>query len=623
MPCAHRHKLFIPLLTLLLGTGTPALADNELLELFDLGDTATEQIVTTTRSPRPISKIAENITIVTSEEIARLNAHTLADVLQTIPGVQMDFQRGPGTFAYFNIQGAINTTVLIMVDSVRQNDFDQNVAAPGLIPVQQIERIEIVKGAASTSWGSALGGVINIVTKDPNPDSKATGMVSGSIGSRFTSDSRGEVSGTSDAFGYYLSAGNLHSDGLTPNTSGHANNVFAKITYDLPTKGKVTLGYSYYDSPMGTDEGILGGTTFMVHDNDTWHSNNGYIKFSQPLAPHLILNANAYTTNRDDHAFWGDFGNGYLNFTNDFSHKESSRGGAAQVIWGDGERNLTAGVEYGHAEAKYQDTMNPDNPDAYDRTWDSWAFYGNGVYSIGSLTLLGGVRMDLTGIAGNNLSGTIGATYRLGDKTTLRAYWAPQGFSLPNLYQKTGTLQKIKTVQAGIETEAVPFVWLKGTWFRNSLTNVSEARYQLTNEKHEGFEVEARTVPFLGLSLSGGYTYLYAYDSDTGVRIQSNSGHAVPPHVVKTVLRYDYNPWGVHGTLTGNYAWWNGSSDYFAVNQGMVWDLHLNWQMLPANELSPELFFSAHNLFNANMTTYYPLYSTPTLWYDGGVRIKF
>ena len=149
--------------------------DNQTIGLF----TDETPVAAASPLPRPISKIAENVTVITADDIVRLNAHTLAEVLQTVPGIQLDVNaRTPGTFNFFNIQGALNSTVLVLIDGIRQNNFDQDTVSPGLIPVQQIDCIEIVKRAASGSWGSALGGVINIVTKSPNAERPISGMVS-------------------------------------------------------------------------------------------------------------------------------------------------------------------------------------------------------------------------------------------------------------------------------------------------------------------------------------------------------------------------------------------------------------------------------------------------------------
>lgn len=614
------EKPLFLLLALLLNAMAPraVLAD----EMEQLGFTApaAEEFAASARLPRPTSRVAENVTVITAEEISRINAHTLSDVLQSVPGIELDYQRTPSTFAFFNIQGALNSTVLVLVDGVRQNDFDQNMATPGQIPVQQIERIEIIKGAASASWGSALGGVINIITKSPAPESKASGMLSGSIGSRFTADSRAELSGTVDRFGYYLNAGNLRSDGLTPNTAADQSNLYGKLTYLLPSKGKVTLGFSCLDSHPGLDEADT--TEFgFVHDNSVFRRVNGFLKFSQPLYPHLFLDVDGYLTARNDHTKLGgrDPG-GAIAFFNDFKLSEATRGSNSRLTFDDGKRSLVTGVEYGHVRVSSRDLLSQAAP-FYDLDWDSWALYANAAYTIGELTILPGIRYDSTGISGDSTSYTLGATYRLAEETTLRAY-AAQGYSLPTP-RAPGRLQKIRTVQGGIESGAVPYLWLKGTYFFNTLRHSESAgEMTITNQIRQGFEIEARTAPLFGLSLVSGYTYLYAKDSDTGEQLKTNSQQTVPPHLAKLALKYDSLRLGVRGTLSGNYVFWNGSG-YPVSDRGMIWDLHLDWKIRPASDLSPQLFLSGHNLFNGNQTVDTTLYNTYPRWFEGGVRLFF
>jgi vitamin B12 transporter len=574
-----------------------------------------EQVVSTSRFPSPISKIAENVTVVTADDIARLNAHTLAEVLQTVPGIQLDHLRTPTTWTFFNIQGALNTTVLVLIDGIRQNDFDQNQAAPGLIPVQQIERIEIIKGAASATWGSALGGVINIVTKMPNPDRPISGLVSGSIGSRFTADSRAEASGTINRFGYYLTAGNIHSDGLTPNTATNLNNLYGKAVYLLPGNGTATFGLSHLTARPGMDEADTPNWGF-VHDNNQFRRTSGFLKYSQPLAGNLNLDIDGYITNRDDHTklFSSIYG------SNDYVVRDSTRGANTRLTWGDGQQNLVAGVEYGHAQASSRDLLSTNPPD-YDRTWESWALYANGACTIGQLTVLPGLRFDSTGVSGDNMSYTLGATYQVTETTLIRTY-AAQGFSLPSP-RAQNSLQKVRTIQGGVESGAIPYLWLKGTYFFNALRNSQSAgTVAITNQNRQGFEIEARTTRYRGLSLSGGYTYLYVKDVDTGERLHSNDQQSVPPHTVKLALNYDNTDLGLRGTLTGNYAWWR-AIDYPVQDMGMIWDLHLGWKPLPKSELSPELFFSVHNLFNGEQTAFSVLYKNPPRWFEGGLKVRF
>lgn len=613
------QKFFLLLLTVLLGSA-PVFADDNTFDIFTPTAKNEESLVLTSRIPRPNSKIAENITVITAAEIARLNAHTLADVLQTVPGIQLDYHRTPTTFTFFNIQGALNTTVLVLIDGVRQNDYQQNIALPGLIPVQQIDRIEIIRGAASTAWGSALGGVINIITKTPDPERPVSGTISGSIGSQFTADSRAELSGTLNRLGYYLTAGNLRSDGLTPNTATNMNNLYGKLSYRLPGSGTLLLGLSYLKARPGMDEADTEKWGF-VHDNNEYRRTNGFLKLSQPLGARLTLDLDGYLTNRDDHAKWGGLDNqGAITFFNDFNTRESSRGANARLTWGDSQHNLVTGVEYGHVNARGGDLLNP--PPAYDRAWESWALYGNGAYTIDHFTILPGVRYDITGTAGDKISYSVGGTYQLSDTTTLRAYWA-DGFSLPTL-ANPGTLQKVKTVQGGIESGAVPYLWLKGTYFFNSLRNSQSAGQTVTtNQNRQGFEIEARTVPVHGFSLNSGYTYMHVKDVDTGKRLQTNSDQTVPPHLVKLAVNYDHADLGLRGTLTGNYVWWN-SPDNYKSKSGMIWDLHLNWKVFPTRELySPELFFSGRNLFNSVQTVDKEIYKNAGRWFEGGMRVRF
>jgi len=616
------QKLLFVLLASLLCGALPVFADDDPLETLGFTDQAEAPLVSTSRTPRPTSKIAENVTVITADDIIRLNAHTVAEVLQTVPGIQLDYLRTPTTWTSFNIQGALSTTVLVLIDGIRQNDFDSNIALTGLIPVQQIDRIEIIKGAASASWGPALGGVINIITKTPNPEHSVSGMVSGSIGSRFTADTRAELSGTKERVGYYLTAGNLHSDGLSANTGTNLNSLYGKLVYTLPGNGTVTFGLSHLDAKPGLDEGDTPRWGF-VHDNNEHRRNNGFLKFSQPLAAKLTLDIDGYITNRDDHTkFGGRDEQGAIVFFNDLAARDSSRGANARLTWGDSEQSLVTGFEYTHAHASFQDLLNPDPP-AYDRSWDSWALYGNGAYTVGRLTILPGMRLDHTGISGDNLSYTLGATYQLAENTTLRAYGA-QGFTLPTPRNQTNALQKIKTVQGGIETGTVPYLWLKGTYFFNALRNSeSVGEIAITNQDRQGFEIEARTTPFFDVSLTGGYTYLFARNSDTGERLQTNSQQAVPPHTVKLALNYTKSDLGLRGALTGNYVWWNAADGDPSRSAGMIWDLHLNWKMKPDSELSPELFFSGHNLFNGVQTTDAILYKNASRWFEGGVRVRF
>ncbi len=615
--------LLLSLPLLLAGAGH-AYANDDTQEALNLLTGTDEQLVTTSRSPRPISRIAENVTVITAEDILRINAHTLPDVLQTVPGIQFDYNRTPGSFAYFNTQGANYGTTLVLVDGIRQNDFDQMIARPELIPIQQIERIEIIKGAASTAWGPALGGIINIVTKEPDPDRPIAGTVSGSVGSRFTADSRGEASGTLSNFGYYLSAGNLHSDGLAVNNGVNLNNVFGKLTYNLPGNGTATLSLSHLNGGGGMDEANTVNWGF-IHDNYEARNSYGYLRLRQPLGHKLTLEIDGFFTRQDNQTkFGGADAQGTITFFNNYHMQEWSRGTSSRLTWGDHQKSLTSGIEYARDHTDYQDDLNP-APSFNDRTWDRWAVYTNGSYIFGPLTILPGLRYDHTGLADNKLSYTVGATWKLAESTVLRVYGA-EGYALPiaRANYASEKLQDVWTIQGGVETGDLPYLWLKGTYFYNRLKNSESAgTTTVTDQARQGFELDLRTVPLYGVSVGCGYTYTYVRDTIAGRMLQTDSNQTVPPNTVKLAFRYDNPMVGLHARLLGNYVAWNAAAAQPARDGGMVWDLHLNWKIFPEHDLSPELFFSGRNLFDCKQTTNDDIYTNAQQWFDGGVRFKF
>jgi iron complex outermembrane receptor protein len=123
--------------------------------------------VTTTQVPLKINETGRNISIINAEQIAAMPATSLDEILQTVPGLEVQSRGGFGVQGDISLRGATFTQVLILIDGMRLNDpltghFN------GYIPVTpaEIERIEILRGAAAAMYGAdAVGGVINIITK--------------------------------------------------------------------------------------------------------------------------------------------------------------------------------------------------------------------------------------------------------------------------------------------------------------------------------------------------------------------------------------------------------------------------------------------------------------------------
>lgn len=599
--------------------------------LFPFGITDEEQnIVTTSRSPRPISKIAENVTVITSEDIARLNAHSLTEILQAVPGIHVHNTRTPGDFTFLSIQGQSDVygTLVLLVDGINQTTLNQGYLDPGTITAQQIERVEIIKGAASAAWGPALGGVINVITKSPEPDRSLSGAVSASYGEKNTSHLASEISGTKNGIGYYLTGGNLHSMGLFPNNGVNRNNLYGKLTYELPSKGNLTGGISYVEIKRGFLEVYDLDFDYIEHDDNKTRRYHSFLNFSYPIKSDLTLDVTGHDGKLNNETMFGSVEptTGLVAYSADGIYEERNSGAKARLTWGDTSQNLTTGIEYLHSFIKIYDRLDPTGVQVIDRRRDSLSLYANGTYTLGKLSLLPGVRYDKTGLNENTTNYTIGATYQLNEKTLLRSYWA-KGYGMPNALLKS-VPARIRTFQAGIESEAVPYLWLKGTFFYNHIWHIQDyfANQDIFyTHNYQGFELEARSVPVNGISLRGSYTFTDAEDKDIGQRIKG-----VPVHIAKLALSYLNNSIGTDLLLSGNYAWLNmdywGDADQTWSHRPhytpIIWNLHLTQKLSPENDLSPELFLNLNNIFNGSQYWDYWYKNTPR-WIEGGVRFRF
>ncbi|MCE7033088.1 TonB-dependent vitamin B12 receptor [Lysobacter sp. GX 14042] len=125
-----------------------------------------EVVVTATRTPIALGEAIAPTQVVDREMIERSQATSLQDLLRGRAGINLGNSGGPGKQTSLFMRGTNSSHTLVLIDGVRVNSADFAAAAFQDIPVEQIERIEIVRGPASSLYGSeAIGGVIQIFTR--------------------------------------------------------------------------------------------------------------------------------------------------------------------------------------------------------------------------------------------------------------------------------------------------------------------------------------------------------------------------------------------------------------------------------------------------------------------------
>jgi vitamin B12 transporter len=125
-------------------------------------------VVTATRTAQTPDQTLSAITVIDRADIERLQPASLADLLRGSPGMSLANNGGPGKATSVFLRGTEDDHVLVLVDGVKIGSATVGTAALQDIPLEQIERIEIVRGPFSSLYGSeAIGGVIQIFTRHP------------------------------------------------------------------------------------------------------------------------------------------------------------------------------------------------------------------------------------------------------------------------------------------------------------------------------------------------------------------------------------------------------------------------------------------------------------------------
>ena len=124
-----------------------------------------EFVVTATRTMKEIRDIPSSVSVVTQKELQEKNITTVTEALETMPGVYLS-KAAQGRLM---IRGFSSADILVLLDGQQMNSTYNNTVEWEMLPVENIERIEVVRGAGSSLYGGrAVGAVVNIITKENN-----------------------------------------------------------------------------------------------------------------------------------------------------------------------------------------------------------------------------------------------------------------------------------------------------------------------------------------------------------------------------------------------------------------------------------------------------------------------
>src|ERR1043165_409728 len=218
---------------------------------FQTADAETEGIVVSaTKIETPINEIGSSVTLIPAEEIERKQERTLPDVLRTVPGLNVVQTGGPGGKTSLFTRGTNSNHTKVLIDGIDANDPSQDgVFDFGQVLTADIAQIEVLRGPQSSLYGSdALGGVVNIVTKQGEGPPQFRGMLEG--GAFETFNQSASLRGSVSRFNYSFNVAHFLADD-TPVTP-----------LDLLPPGRKRINDSYENTTVSTKLGLDVTDTF-------------------------------------------------------------------------------------------------------------------------------------------------------------------------------------------------------------------------------------------------------------------------------------------------------------------------------------------------------------------------
>ncbi len=546
--------------------------------------TTQQVVVTASRREQNSNEVPVSISTISANTLANRVTATLDDALRYVPGVNLMYDQ-------VNIRGSsgysrgVGTRVLLLFDGLPYLTGDTGEITWETIPVFQIDRIEVVKGAGSALYGSsALGGVINVITKDiPSKPEVGFRLFSGlyskpgflewnwSDRPRFSSGGYVSYSDKAGSLGYLFSVSRSVDESFRENDVYHRWDLYLKSTYELSPVRNLTL---------------VGNVMQRSHGNFFW-----WKSLREATRPADIQRDGDVTSSR---------GNLSLSYKEFVSEKffYTVKGTYCGNFWRDdssGRVNNVSASHYFYAETEgtyafsASNTLTAGVAANYDKVTSNLfgthpgvgvAFFAQDELSLTEeMKLTAGARFDWQRVsvlpAGSQLNPKLGLVYMLSEKTSLRASLGT-GFRYPAISElftsvNTGVSQlnivpnpNLKpessiSYELGISQSVLDQVLLDAAVFQNDYTDLIEAGVDTTSNplairfanvtraRIRGGELDLK-VNLIDkvLKAEGGYTYIDSKDLSTGTVLKFR-----PRHTLYGSLQLSLE----HLTLVGDYRY--------------------------------------------------------------------
>ena len=258
-------------------------------------------VVTASRVAQPRESVIADVTVINREQIEQSGQTSIIDLLQLQSGVEISSNGGLGKSASIRIRGANDNHTIILVDGLRVNSATLGTTSIQHIPLNQVEKIEILRGPSSSLYGSeGIGGTIQIFTRQSSGEPKFN--ISVGAGSYNTQDLSAGVSGRVNDTSFSMQAGYIRSDGFSATNSksksyyfsdddGYKDkNISARIAQHFGEKHEVGITLFHTDADNQYDSSLYDGAT------NTYKFKNFNFREEQKLTAASIYSKNQFSS---------------------------------------------------------------------------------------------------------------------------------------------------------------------------------------------------------------------------------------------------------------------------------------------------------------------------------------
>jgi iron complex outermembrane receptor protein/vitamin B12 transporter len=247
-------------------------------------------VVSVSEKALPVSAVSATVTLVTRAEIESSHARNIGELLTNTPGLHVSRTGGAGGRMSVSIRGGDPNFTLVLIDGVAVNDITDILGGSfdfSTLSAVNVERIEIVRGALSSLYGSeAMSGVINIVTRT-GADGKSTDL-SFSAGRFFTREALGAYRQKWRQFAFSVGASHIGAEEQVEGDAFHSENLNFNFEVDLKGEKRIQGAFAFLKNDTGGFPDNGGGPLYSLTRETGERKSRQFtssVEYSQPLRP--------------------------------------------------------------------------------------------------------------------------------------------------------------------------------------------------------------------------------------------------------------------------------------------------------------------------------------------------